>query len=225
MGVAIECGGIRKNFTDPDGRSHCILADIQIKLAAGQLALLEGASGSGKSTLLNIISGLITPDAGEVSIDGESISAMSESARDAFRARNIGYIFQTFNLISPLSVMENLIFPPILSGAVKKDLRREAMAILKRFGLAEHAGKQPYRLSVGQRQRVAICRAILQKPGLLLADEPTASLDRRSASIVRQAFTELRDIGTTIIIATHDPEFATLGAECRLNLDGGEVAS
>lgn len=225
MGVAIKCSGIRKSFTDPDGRSRCILADIRINLAAGQSALLEGPSGSGKSTLLNIISGLITPDDGEVSIDGESIPTMSESARDAFRARNIGYIFQTFNLISPLSVMENLIFPPILSGAVKKDLRKEALAILKRFGLADHAGKRPYRLSVGQRQRVAICRAILQKPGLLLADEPTASLDRRSASIVRQAFTELRDIGTTIIIATHDPEFATLGVDCRLNLDSGEAAS
>ena len=215
---------VKKTFPGEAGGDTKVLDRISFELPAGGFAILEGASGSGKSTLLNLIAGLFLPDEGEIIVGNEPIHNMSESRRDAYRSQNLGYIFQTFNLISPLTVLENLYVPAILSGAGGGGGgRREALEVLEEFGLKDQAHKQPYHLSVGQRQRVAAARAILRRPKLLLADEPTANLDRASAEIVRDALMRLRDDGATLIVATHDPGFKTLAADLFFNVEKGEV--
>jgi putative ABC transport system ATP-binding protein len=169
------------------------------------VTVLEGRSGSGKSTLLNVIAGLYRPDRGEVVVGDARLHAMGESARDRFRARHVGYVFQTFNLLSPLSAVENLTVPLALAGQAERDSERRAREILGELGLADEMHKRPYELSVGQRQRVAVARAVLRSPAVLLADEPTANLDAESTAAVITAIKGLVDAGATLVMATHDP--------------------
>ncbi|MCP4674488.1 MAG: ATP-binding cassette domain-containing protein [Deltaproteobacteria bacterium] len=166
---------------------------------------MRGRSGSGKSTLLNIIAGLHLPDKGQVLLDDLPVHALSESKRDRIRAEQIGYVFQTFNLLSPLTVLENIILPGSLTGFGRPDGEDHARKILVDLDLADHINKHPFELSVGQRQRVAVARAVFKQPTLLLADEPTANLDAESTDTVVRAFHKLNEDGTTFIFATHDP--------------------
>ena len=223
MSHVLELKSISKSFTEPDGGARKVLKDVSLSLPEAGRALIEGPSGAGKSTLLNVVSGLSLPDDGEVQILGKTINRMSESERDAFRARNIGYIFQSFNLISPLNVIENLTIPLRLAGLSDASLEKRAALLLERFGMSDQACKMPYRLSVGQRQRVAAARAILLKPVLLLADEPTASLDAASARVVVEALEELNRNGTALLVATHDPMLKAMKFDAGLNLGEEEM--
>lgn len=225
MGEGLSLRSVRKTFQGLYGQAQLVLDGLDVELEAGGLALLDGPSGAGKSTLLNIVAGLILPDSGSVTLGATTLSALSEARRDRFRAAHIGYIFQSFNLLSPLSVIENLTVPLRLAGMKDPTLDARARATLERLGLAAHIGKRPYELSVGQRQRVAVARALLMRPALLLADEPTASLDAASAREVRSALLELHAAGTLLLIATHDPELKSLPYDLVLSLGAKEVAA
>ena len=204
MGMLVELKSLAMQFTDALGQPYDVLKGIELECLSGTATVLHGPSGSGKSTLLNLIAGLLTPTSGEVWIGKHCISQLAETKRDRFRADHIGYVFQTFNLLSPLSVLENLTVPAALTGRGTKDIEKRAAEILGELGLEAHHHKRPYELSVGQRQRVAVARAVLQRPQVLLADEPTANLDRNAAKVVIETMKQMLDGGTTVIIATHD---------------------
>jgi putative ABC transport system ATP-binding protein len=221
MARGLELRSVDKGYLDRAGTPQRVLAGISLTVDGGGTAILKGPSGSGKSTLLNLIAGLHLPDAGEVVVDGTVVSALRESARDAFRAKRIGYVFQTFNLISPLSAIENLLVPAALSGEAADE--KAARRILEELGLAGHLDKRPYELSVGQRQRVAVARAVLRRPSLLLADEPTANLDEESSRAVIEAMRRIREGGATLVLATHDPILAEAFPGVALDVVTGEV--
>jgi putative ABC transport system ATP-binding protein len=221
MAAGVELKDVEKGYVDRSGAARRVLRGISLAVDAGGTALLAGPSGSGKSTLLNLIAGLHLPDAGEIAVDGTVVSALGESARDAFRAARIGYVFQTFNLLSPLSALENLLVPAALCGAPADE--RAARAVLEELGLAGHLDKRPYELSVGQRQRVAVARAVLLRPSVLLADEPTANLDAESTAAVIAALRRVRDAGATLVLATHDPQLVGAFPGAVLDVVTGEV--
>lgn len=221
MPGGIEIRSVDKGYLDRSGARQRVLRAVSLSVEGGGTAILAGPSGSGKSTLLNLIAGLHLPDAGEISVDGTAVSALGESARDAFRASRIGYVFQTFNLVSPLTALENLLVPAALCGEAPDE--SAARAVLGELGLAGHLDKRPYELSVGQRQRVAVARAVLRRPAVLLADEPTANLDEESTGAVIGAMRRILDAGATLVLATHDPLLAEAFPGVVLDVVTGEV--
>lgn len=223
MGMAIKLDRVVKRFARPAGGSTTVLEGIELDCEAGQGVLVEGPSGSGKSTLLNLIAGLYRPDEGSVQVGDTRIDTLSEQARDRFRAAHVGYVFQTFNLLSPLTALENLTVVARLAGRQGPDLPERARAILTSLGLKDHQDQRPYELSVGQRQRVAVARALLQRPEVLLADEPTANLDAQSSAQVIDAMLELQQDGTTLIIATHDPAVREVFDAAVLHVETGAL--
>lgn len=217
----IEVKGISKSFESPDGSKVNVLKDVDFSLEKGAVLKLHGASGSGKSTLLNIISGLLLPDSGSVNVNGTEVNSLNEGKRDNFRAENIGYIFQTFNLLSPFNAIENVYAPSAFAGILKPDFKEKAMSILKEVGLEGHEKSMPFHLSVGQRQRVAVARVLFTEYPLILADEPTASLDKMSSQTVLSSLLKCRDNGSTIIFASHDPLFDSLKPDMVFDLEKG----
>ncbi len=224
-GMMIEVRGLTKLFHDDQGRVQRVIDGVDWHVEAGAAVRLNGPSGAGKSTFLNLLSGLLPPDEGQVRLGDTQLSQLSEARRDRFRAAHVGYIFQTFNLLTPLSVLENLVIPLRLAGNNRRGLDDQARGILERFGLGDHAHKRPYHLSVGQRQRVAAARAILMQPDILLADEPTASLDPDSAQAVVEALKDLNGQGTTLVLASHDPALKEFATQAVLELGRKEVAA
>lgn len=214
---------ISKAFESPDESKVEVLKGVEFSLEKGSVLKLHGASGTGKSTLLNIISGLLLPDKGSVLINGIKVNSLKESQRDSFRAENIGYIFQTFNLLSPFSVIENVYAPSAFAGILKAGFKKKAEQVLKDVGLEGYGKNMPFHLSVGQRQRVAIARVLFTEYPLILADEPTASLDKASSETVLSALLKCRDRGSTIIFASHDPIFDTLKPDIVFDLEKGGV--
>ena len=187
-----------------------ILREIALDVSAGEAVAIVGASGSGKSTLLAILAGLDTPTAGTVELDGESLFAMDEDARARVRGRSVGFVFQAFQLLASLTALENVMLPLELAG--REDAASEARAMLERVGLGARLGHYPRHLSGGEQQRVALARAFVVRPKLLLADEPTGSLDAASGEGVIDLMFELnRQLGTTLVLVTHDE---TLAARC-----------
>jgi putative ABC transport system ATP-binding protein len=203
--MRVRLDSVVKSFGDRDGKRAAVLDGVSLDVPAGGAVVLSGPSGSGKSTLLNVVAGLHTPDAGTVLVGDTRIDALSETGRDRFRARHVGYVFQTFNLLSPMSCVENVVVPAGLAGVGRPGDEERARRILSELDLGGHLDKRPFELSVGQRQRVAVARALFRRPAVLLADEPTASLDRASAEVVAAALLELHRAGTTLLLATHDP--------------------
>ncbi|MBL8539655.1 MAG: ABC transporter ATP-binding protein [Betaproteobacteria bacterium] len=178
-------------------------------IAAGDFVALMGPSGSGKSTLLNLIAGIDTPDSGELLVDGTDIGALGEADLAAWRAANIGFIFQFYNLMPVLTALENVELPLVLTTLSRAQRREHAEAALAMVGLSDRLDHYPSELSGGQQQRVAIARAIITDPTLLVADEPTGDLDRVSAEDVLNLMDRLNDeLGKTIIMVTHDPHSA-----------------
>ncbi len=208
MGAKVVLKSVAKSFSSSDEKPVPVFLDISIECRPGSVTILRGRSGSGKSTLLNIIAGLHLPDTGEVLLDDLPVHTLSESRRDRIRARQIGYVFQTFNLLTPLTGLENILLPGSLTGFSRPDGEERARKILVDLDLEGHMHKRPFELSVGQRQRVAVARAVFKRPTLLLADEPTANLDTESTETVVRAFRKLNKSGTTFIFATHDPTLA-----------------
>ena len=217
----VQLKRVSKGYPDRGGGSRPVISGLNLEVARGEAAFLSGPSGRGKSTLLNLIAGLHLPDEGEVIVDGIAVHSLSETARDRLRAHKIGYVFQTFNLLSPLDLMENLLLPLTLSGREVDE--PEARRVLEQLGLSDHLKKRPYELSVGQRQRVAVARAILGAPTVLLADEPTANLDQISAGAVVGAMARLVEGGAALVVATHDPKLREALSGRVLDVVSGEV--
>jgi putative ABC transport system ATP-binding protein len=186
-----------------------ILRDIRLEVMAGEALAIVGASGSGKSTLLAILAGLDTPTTGTVKLDGADLFAIDEDARAELRGRTVGFVFQSFQLLPALTALENVMLPLELAGRADADAEDAARAMLARVGLAERLGHYPKHLSGGEQQRVALARAFVMRPKLLLADEPTGSLDAASGDGVIELIFELnRGSGTTLIMVTHDEQLA-----------------
>ncbi len=210
-----------KAVTDSTGTLE-ILRDIDFALKARETAAIVGASGSGKSTLLSIIAGLDTPTGGTVRLAGQDIFALDEDARAALRAKQVGFVFQSFQLLGNLTALENVMLPLELDG--RKDARSAASEMLARVGLAQRLNAYPKVLSGGEQQRVALARAFVVKPAVLLADEPTGSLDFATGEkIMELMFVLNREQGTTLVLVTHDRSIA---ARCdrRITIEAGRVA-
>ena len=204
----VELRGLTKSY--PEGRGErVVFRDLSARIRRGETVALLGRSGSGKSTLLNLIGGIDLPTAGEVLLDGTNMTRLSEQRRTLFRRRHIGLVFQSFNLIPTLTVMENLLLPLELNGRSGGPAHAEALDLLERVGLADRAGTYPDRLSGGEQQRVAVARAVVHDPVLLLADEPTGSLDADTGTRVLELLVGLaRNDGRTMIVVTHNDAVA-----------------
>ncbi|MEY3510889.1 MAG: transporter ATP-binding protein YtrE [Pseudomonadota bacterium] len=218
--VMIAVSHVSKSVSDATG-TLSILRDIDFTLRKGETAAIVGASGSGKSTLLSIIAGLDTPTQGTVSIDGQDLFARSEDERAALRAAQVGFVFQSFQLLGNLTALENVMLPLELAG--RRDARVAATAMLERVGLGERLGHYPKLLSGGEQQRVALARAFVVKPAVLLADEPTGSLDFATGEKVMALMFELNEeLGTTLVMVTHDRAIADR-CERRITIEAGRV--
>jgi putative ABC transport system ATP-binding protein len=206
----IQLRDITKSFREGE-RERSVLNGASLDIARGEWLFLLGRSGSGKSTLLNLLSGIDLPDQGEILIDGSPINRLAERERTLFRRNKIGFIFQSYNLIPTLTVAENLLLPLELIGALNRDRQQEGLALLDQVGLADRAGSYPDRLSGGEQQRVAVVRALIHRPLLVLADEPTGNLDAETGREVLDLFQRLlRPTGTTLVLVTHSGEVARL---------------
>jgi putative ABC transport system ATP-binding protein len=202
-----------------------VLHDASADFAEGELVAIRGRSGSGKSTLLNLIAGIDQPTGGNVVIDGTYLNRLSPRERTLFRRDHMGFVFQFFNLIPTLTVLENVQLPAELAGGGKREVTRRARSLLEQVGLADRCGTFPDRLSGGEQQRVAICRALVQDPRLVLADEPTGNLDDATgASILRLLDEMTRQADKTLILVTHSAPVAAL-ADRVLTIEEGHLVS
>ncbi len=216
----VRLTGLTKTYAEGD-RLRTVLHELDAEFARGDLIVLLGRSGSGKSTLLNLVSGIDVPTSGTVSIAETDVTALSERERTLFRRRHIGFIFQSFNLIPTLSVLENLLLPMELNG--REGGSERAHDLLQKVGLDDRAAAFPDRLSGGERQRVAIARAMAHEPLLILADEPTGNLDFETGSHIMNLLESLvRDHGATMIVATHDRDIVPR-ANRVVQLRGGKL--
>jgi putative ABC transport system ATP-binding protein len=218
----IEVQRVTKQVSDAGG-VLTILDDIEFTLERRQSAAIVGASGSGKSTLLAIVAGLDVPSAGQVRLDGQDLFTLDEDARAALRARTLGFVFQSFQLLANLTALENVMLPLELLG--RNDARAAATEMLQRVGLGERLSHYPRVLSGGEQQRVALARAFVVAPKVLLADEPTGSLDFATGERVMNLMFDLnRESGTTLVLVTHDRAIA---ARCdrQIRIEAGRIAA
>ena len=224
MTPLVEVTDLSKAFEEGD-HYRMVLDSVSGVFSAGEFVVLLGKSGSGKSTLLNLISGIERPTSGSVSIDGISITDLRERERTLFRRDHIGFIFQFFNLIPTLTVLENVTLPQELAGRGAKDVSERAKALLARVGLADRLDSFPDKLSGGEQQRVAIARALAHDPLLVLADEPTGNLDEETGDLVLELLLELtRSANKTLIMATHNAEVVPL-ADRVFSIHDGRLTS
>ena len=216
---AIEVIGLHKRVPDALGELT-ILDNINFTVARGESIAITGASGSGKSTLLGLLAGLDTPTQGQVKVLGQSLFDLDEDGRAALRAKSLGFVFQSFQLLPNLTALENVMLPLELAGRPAQTL---AIEMLEQVGLSQRLHHYPSTLSGGEQQRVSLARAFVQRPALLFADEPTGSLDHATgARIIEMLFSLYASLGTTLVLVTHDPQLA---ARCdrQLVLQGGQL--
>lgn len=217
--IAVE--HVFKSVTDSTGTLD-ILRDIDFVLAQRETAAIVGASGSGKSTLLSIIAGLDTPTRGTVRLAGQDLFAIDEDQRAALRADKVGFVFQSFQLMGNLTALENVMLPLELGG--RRDARKAAGEMLARVGLSERLGHYPKVLSGGEQQRVALARAFVVQPAVLLADEPTGSLDFATGETIMELMFDLnKELGTTLVLVTHDRGIAQRCTR-RITIEAGRIA-
>ena len=218
----IAIRSLAKHYTEGDLR-RTIFADLTLDIHRSQFVALLGQSGSGKSTLLNLLGGIDLPDAGQICIDGRLLTDLSELERTRFRRRHIGFVFQFFNLIPTLTAGENLLLPLELNGLTSPEQRDRALELLDKVGLGNRRHSFPERLSGGEQQRLAIVRALVHDPLLLLADEPTGNLDTATGERILDLLLTLhQQAATTIVMVTHSREVAAR-ADRILVLDGGRI--
>ena len=218
--IAVE--HVFKSVTDSTGTLD-ILRDIDFRLESGETVAIVGASGSGKSTLLSIIAGLDTPTRGTVRLDGQDLFELSEDGRAALRAQKVGFVFQSFQLMGNLTALENVMLP--LELADRSDARKAATEMLKHVGLGQRLGHYPKVLSGGEQQRVALARAFVMQPAVLLADEPTGSLDFATGETIMQLMFDLnREQGTTLVLVTHDRAIAQR-CDRLISIEAGRVST
>ena len=197
---------VNKKYETPAG-AFAALRDVDVEIGTGEFVGVVGKSGSGKSTLLNMIAGIDRPSAGTISVNGTAIHALAENKLAAWRGRNVGFVFQFFQLLPTLTAAENVMLPMDFCKTFPSgERRRRAVALLERVGVGPHADKLPSTLSGGEQQRVAIARALANEPPLVVADEPTGNLDSITARGVLDLFRALANQGTTVVIATHEPD-------------------
>ncbi len=196
--------------------------NVSINITFSEFITIKGPSGAGKTTLLNLLGGLDSPDSGIIYNQGVKISDMDQESLTLFRLINSGFVFQNYNLISTLTAEENVMFPMNLSGMKFEEQRTRAVKLLKEMRLSERREHLPFQLSAGEQQRVAIARALANDPPVILADEPTANLDKKSSQFIRDLFKELKNSEKTIIIATHDDDLLSL-ADRVLVFDQGKI--
>jgi putative ABC transport system ATP-binding protein len=204
----ISVNHVSKTYTRADGLHVTALSDVSLEIRHGEFVALRGASGSGKSSLLNIIGCLDRPTEGHVTLDGLDLVGRSDSALSRIRARSIGFIFQSFHLLPRLTALENVELPMLYAGG-RAD-RAKGLALLSRVGLAQRASHFPTELSGGEQQRVAVARALVNEPPVVLADEPTGNLDSTAGGEVMQLLKSLHDEGRTIVLVTHDDNLARI---------------
>lgn len=205
--TVLELRGVKKSYRDPAGGVVPILDIPAFQLERGEQTVLVGASGGGKTTLLNVIAGITTPDAGDVLVGGTEISRLPEMVRDRFRAQRIGFVFQTFNLLPAFTALENVLLGMSFCG--KPVNRQHAIELLQRVGLGHRLHHRPRQLSVGEQQRVSVARALANTPQILLADEPTANVDRANQQLVIQMLRDsCRDHQVAMVLVTHTKEVA-----------------
>ncbi|MFI0980704.1 ABC transporter ATP-binding protein [Streptomyces sp. NPDC021093] len=217
--VVVHLDDLHKEYGDSKA-----LDGLSLEVRAGDAVAVMGPSGCGKSTLLNMIAGLDRPTSGGVRVQGQDLSALSETGLALFRRRHIGMIFQFFNLIDDLPALDNVALAAQLTGTSAKQARRRALELLEELGIADRRNIYPAALSGGERQRVAVARALMNRPALLLADEPTGALDSRAGEQVMDLLIDLHQIGQTLVIVTHDPELATRCASRLVEVADGRVS-
>jgi putative ABC transport system ATP-binding protein len=222
VSALVEVRGVTKHYRR-GGETIEVLHGVDLDIARGDFLALMGPSGSGKTTLLNLIGGLDRPTGGSILVDGEPIERLSSGALARWRAANVGFVFQFYNLLPVLSAQKNVELPLLLTGLSASERRRHAEIALTLVGLRDRARHRPRELSGGQEQRVAIARAIVSDPVLLVCDEPTGDLDRATGSEILDLLSQLnRDHGKTIVMVTHDPKAAEYASR-RLHLDKGSL--
>ena len=218
----IQIRDLRKIYRR-DKQEVTVLDGINLEIPAGAFEALMGPSGSGKTTLLNLIAGIDAPTSGSIKVSGEEIGSLSETARATWRSQHIGFIFQFYNLMPVLTAFENVELPLLLTKLSKAERARRVELTLKLVGLSDRMDHTPRQLSGGQQQRVAIARALVADPAIIVADEPTGDLDRKSAEEVLQLLKTLNEtLGKTIVMVTHDPHAAE-SAKVHRRLDKGQL--
>jgi putative ABC transport system ATP-binding protein len=216
----LSCHQLTKRLAS-GGHELVVLDHVDLQIGRGEFAAILGPSGSGKSTLLGLLAGLDRPSSGEVHLDGERIDNLDEDALSLLRRRKVGFVFQSFQLLSNLTALENVLLPLELAGAT--DARARARDLLEQVGLGERTHHYPAQLSGGEQQRVALARAFAPRPKVLFADEPTGNLDAATGARVLELIADLREReGTTLVLVTHDREVARL-AHKRIHLRAGRV--
>ncbi len=222
MSLLVELSEVSKVYGGPVPQAA--LHDVNFVIDEGEFTCVMGPSGSGKSTLLNLIAGLDRATSGKVVVAGAELGRLSEAALARYRCERVGMVFQFFNLLNNLTALENVTIPARLLGVRARAARQRAEELLERLGIADKAGKFPATLSGGERQRVAIARAIVNRPALLLADEPTGALDSQNGRQVMELLVELNHEGQTVLLVTHDNRVAESYARRVIRLADGRVA-
>jgi predicted ABC-type transport system involved in lysophospholipase L1 biosynthesis ATPase subunit len=215
--------GLSKEYGPPSARIS-VLGDVNLTIAKGERIALLGKSGSGKSTLLNLLGGLDVPTAGSIHIDGRDLAALTSDERANYRLTTVGMVFQSFNLIPSRTALENVEMPMVLAGKGRLERRRQAMQALEAVGMSHRLEHDPSQLSGGERQRVAIARALVNRPRLLLADEPTGNLDTATGKeVVALLLDFLQATGASLLLVTHDEELARRCASRILRMQDGVI--
>jgi putative ABC transport system ATP-binding protein len=222
MDALIQLSEVSKRY---DGDGPAAVDRVSLKLAAGESVAVMGPSGSGKSTLLNLVAGLDRPTGGTVVVAGERIDTLSETRLARFRNRHIGMIFQFFNLLDDLTVADNVLLPAQLAGVPRSAARARAAELLEALRIDRHRDAYPARLSGGERQRVAIARALVNRPALLLADEPTGALDTATGDEICELLIGLVRSGQSMLLVTHNPDLAARCAHRTIQLVDGRLVS
>jgi putative ABC transport system ATP-binding protein len=213
---------LNKSYETPAGK-FAALKDIDLEIQSGQFVGIVGKSGSGKSTLLNMVAGIDRPSSGSVAVAGTEIQSLSENKLAAWRGRNVGFVFQFFQLLPTLTVAENVMLPmDFAKTTALRERRKRAVSLLDRVGVGSHADKLPATLSGGEQQRVAIARALANEPPLVLADEPTGNLDSVTATAILDLFRDMANKGTTVVIATHEADIARV-IDRRIEISDGAL--
>ena len=214
----IKVSNIHKRFGDLE-----VLRGVSLEVGKGEIVSIVGASGAGKTTLLQIIGTLLPADGGEVEIAGTKIFGLNEKHTAEFRNRHIGFVFQFHNLLPEFSALENVMMPALIGGAKRKEAKQRALELLEAVGLSARAEHKPAQLSGGEQQRVAIARALINRPSVVLADEPTGNLDTHNRDEIQRLLFEVREkIGQTIVMVTHDERLAEM-ADRKIVMSDGQV--
>jgi putative ABC transport system ATP-binding protein len=214
---------VSKTYETPAGKFSA-LNEIDLEIQQGEFVGVVGKSGSGKSTLLNMVAGIDRPSTGSVAVAGTEIHELSENKLAVWRGRNVGFVFQFFQLLPTLTAAENVMLPMDFAKSVPlRDRRKRALALLERVAVGRHADKLPATLSGGEQQRVAIARALANEPPLVLADEPTGNLDSVTATAILDLFRDMANQGTTVVIATHEAEIARV-IDRRIEISDGKIS-